>query len=152
MEKIEANFGPGTYFFGDPCYALNEQLYDSEWGGKHNWENGDYAPLFAVGSTKYGDGEYRDNTGHRYPVDSGSIGLTCIDDEAVRRDPIAALRDCGRVICAKQSAVFTADDGHFTLTIDGREFYEIYTDDEEEEEEEEEDWWGDAEEDEEEAE
>ena len=68
--KIEANFGPGTYFLGDPCYAMTRDYYDGEWGDKHDYQEGDYSPVFAVHRTRYGDGEYYDQYGHSYPVDN----------------------------------------------------------------------------------
>ncbi|MDD3585714.1 MAG: hypothetical protein PHQ75_00910 [Thermoguttaceae bacterium] len=135
--KIEATFGPGTYFLGDPCYAMTREFYDAEWGEKHDYQEGDYSPVFAVDHTRYGDGEYYDQYGHSYPVDSGTIALTNITDEAIRRDPVEELEKCGRVITAERFARFSVENGFFTLDVDGKTVYEINTDEVEEEEEEE---------------
>lgn len=85
---------PGRYVIGDPCYNVP----------KHHWgsllESCDYFEQSALGyydtdptlekdhrrvyvialSTRYGDGLYVDNQGHRYGVDAGLIGIIHADD------------------------------------------------------------------------
>jgi len=80
---------PGEYWVGDPCYV--------EWDGHSEWMefcesmlttgHGGYAHQvnvahttdrrhwFVCSGTMYGDGEYEDREGNRYPVDAGIIGV-----------------------------------------------------------------------------
>lgn len=70
----------GIYILGDPCYTVPED----RWMDLLN-SNCDYFEASPIGEldqyfvlafgTAYGDGEYTDNTGWKYPVDSGLIGL-----------------------------------------------------------------------------
>lgn len=72
----------GTYYVGDLCYVVpgDEWMdfvarsfpdsYSEVVGVFENREGINYANF----GTKYGDGEYFDNRGARYGVDSGSIG------------------------------------------------------------------------------
>jgi len=80
-------FEPGLYAVGDLCYILRD-----EWAevceltiqgntcldGEFTLKDG---RKFAVLRTAYGDGEYRDQYGRNYPVDSGSIGLIQVEQE-----------------------------------------------------------------------
>ena len=118
------------------CYALSDELYDGEWGEKHDYEPGDYSPLFAVDRTKYGDGRYEDGYGHHYPVDSGTIALVNITDEKTCRCSLKELEDCGRIIPVKKRIEFFAEDGTFTVVADGDKSWTVYTGDEEDDEEE----------------
>lgn len=70
----------GMYFLGDPCYVVPDHL----WMGL--LESCDYFQTNPVGTlpdgtkvvafgTAYGDGEYPDQFGSSYSVDSGLIGL-----------------------------------------------------------------------------
>jgi hypothetical protein len=76
MNKLPA----GKYYIGDPCYVFENQ---------NNWQkicdmirnlhrDGDYFTYrnqkMFISSTSWGDGCYRDNEGHKYPVDAGLIG------------------------------------------------------------------------------
>lgn len=80
----------GEYWVGDPCYSVPndrwmEYLDDA---GRDDHPHGeplrfllgylDDKPVLGVG-TAYGDGEYADEMGRRYPVDAGLIGLTPVD-------------------------------------------------------------------------
>lgn len=76
MIKIPA----GTYFLGDPCYAVE----DADWtpllhscdffdgSAKGTLPSGEHVVAF---STAYGDGEYHSQFGDAFPVDAGLIGL-----------------------------------------------------------------------------
>ena len=67
----------GEYYMGDPCYVIDEDLWDKfcdvyfQGEGVFEFEG---HQVFAV-STAYGDGSYTDNLGNEYGVDAGMIGL-----------------------------------------------------------------------------
>jgi hypothetical protein len=80
----------GKYVIADPCYILNEEVYFRllketnyfmyeavERGGVMS--DSETGKFFAVFSTKYGDGTYRDGKGFKYGVDAGCIA--CIPAE-----------------------------------------------------------------------
>lgn len=76
----------GKYYVGDLCYVM-----DNDWdevcdltidgsqvlSGEFNMKDG---RRFALYTTMYGDGTYRDEQGREYPVDSGSIGCVRVED------------------------------------------------------------------------
>lgn len=79
----------GKYYVGDLCYVIND---DKVWSevcemtltkagrsieGAFTLSSG---KRFAMLSTAYGDGFYRDNEGQGYSVDSGTIGCIKVDD------------------------------------------------------------------------
>lgn len=70
----------GRYFFGDPCYCFQDDSWqkivdDCYAGFTAILLDPEKYPKFDLSSTRYGDGEYLDNRGNRYLVDSGTIGL-----------------------------------------------------------------------------
>ena len=80
----------GKYLIADPCYVLDNEKYDRLLGETDYFmmnsvdrggvmidkESGKY---FAVFSTKYGDGLYRDGKGFKYGVDAGCIACIPVD-------------------------------------------------------------------------
>jgi hypothetical protein len=69
----------GTYYIGDLCYALGDDIYDCIFGGG-NYEPGIYAEkgtgrAFLVNWTAFGDGEYPGSDGNKFAVDAGIIGI-----------------------------------------------------------------------------
>jgi hypothetical protein len=71
----------GTYYIGDLCYALYENIYDNVFGG-HGYDSGFYSKggaFFMVSVTAYGDGDYIGSDGHHYLVDAGIIGICSAD-------------------------------------------------------------------------
>jgi hypothetical protein len=69
----------GTYYIGDLCYALSDDVYDNVFGDA-GYESGIYAEkdsdrVFLVNGTAYGDGEYPGSDGNRFAVDAGIIGI-----------------------------------------------------------------------------
>lgn len=86
---------PGTYYIGDLCYVM-----DTEWDEIHSLcfpdDGSEVQGSFSLNSgvrfakyfTAYGDGVYYDQTGHRYLVDSGSIGCVRLDDVTDPKDRI----------------------------------------------------------------
>lgn len=80
----------GTYWIGDLCYVMHGEwdevcalvINEGDPGG--GCLDGEFTLMdgrrFAIFGTAYGDGEYPDNSGRTYPVDSGSIGCILLDD------------------------------------------------------------------------
>lgn len=79
----ETTLPPGDYWIGDPCYAFDDH---SVW--MKLLESADYETNptileakaagreFIASGTAFGDGEYQDQYGNRYPVDAGLLGAT----------------------------------------------------------------------------
>lgn len=124
------------FYIGDVCYAMSDEDYDGEW---HKDDYSDFegehelrGHKFAIGGTAYGDGEYEDQIGHRYGVDSGTIGI--LPYELCEKKNPYELDKLGRFVRAT-SATFTAEDGEFDIEV-GSECYHINTNDEYDEDEE----------------
>jgi len=67
----------GTYYVGDLCYALEDDIYHGVFGDK-GYVNGLYRneeDFFLVSGTAFGDGEYVDTEGRSYSVDAGILGI-----------------------------------------------------------------------------
>lgn len=71
-------FPAGKYYIGDPCYVLEESIYDKL------IENFDFDKSYTIEinghtmfmhCTSYGDGTYNDGTARSYSVDSGLISI-----------------------------------------------------------------------------
>ena len=76
----------GKYYVGDLCYVLHDSwdefcdiTIDSPrvLDGEFSFKDG---RRFATFGTKWGDGQYHDQDGHRYNVDAGLIGCVRVDD------------------------------------------------------------------------
>lgn len=75
----------GQYYVGDLCYVIEEwddvcSLIINDSGildGEFELPDG---RRFAIYGTAYGDGVYKDQFGHEYCVDSGSIGCILVED------------------------------------------------------------------------
>lgn len=72
----------GTYYIGDICYALRDDVYGIGWGVQFEYADGLYEleeKQFAVLSTAYGDGCYgASGVDCMFPVDAGNIGMVDI--------------------------------------------------------------------------
>lgn len=125
-QSFKAEFKPGTYFIGDPCYALREDLYD-KWGTDNDYADGDYG-YFAVGSTAYGDGTFFDSySGSEFGVDAGILGVVNLDYSAPDCD-IAGLNDLGKVITVEKCLTFEYDSkAHIFYYEYDDKFIEIHT-------------------------
>lgn len=69
-------FAPGAYYIGDLCYVIpDHEKWIKEFCmiSMDVTQTSDGVP-FAMFSTAYGDGSYKDNLGREYGVDSGTIG------------------------------------------------------------------------------
>jgi hypothetical protein len=79
---------PVKYYVGDLCYVMHDvwqevclASWDEDFDGEGELEDGRKFILF---HTAYGDGQYNDQNGLPYSVDSGTIGAIRVDDI---RDP-----------------------------------------------------------------
>jgi hypothetical protein len=82
----------GTYFLGDPCYAVPDALWDDL------LQSCDYFQSNPIGevkghkvlafNTKYGDGTYVDQNGNEFGVDAGMIGL--VPEALIDKDEMCA--------------------------------------------------------------
>ena len=128
-ESFKAEFKPGTYFIGDPCYALREDLYE-KWGDENNYDDGNY-DYFAAGSTKYGDGTYKDDyTGREYGVDAGILGIVNMEYAADKYNE-ETLNQLGQIVKVEKSLTFeyNADTCTFTYQYDDNKCINIETED-----------------------
>lgn len=58
---MKVKFGKGTYYLGDICYVMKDDIYDKIWGNKYSFDNGGFEvekTKFAVHGTQWGDGCY----------------------------------------------------------------------------------------------
>ncbi len=121
-DLIGYSFGPGKYFVGDICYALDEKIYHETWGTKYEFNDGSYdvtddfgvQSTFVVASTAYGDGCYVGSDEVEYGVDAGVIGIVPV--ALWKKDEPTG----GRIVVAKTSISFSALNGQFTIIVDGK--------------------------------
>lgn len=84
----EKRLPAGKYVVADPCYVLQENVYD-ELLDSGNWD-GDSKSTFGAGKsiwilpTAYGDGSYNGSNGREYDVDSGTIAIIEVAPEYFR--------------------------------------------------------------------
>jgi hypothetical protein len=77
---------PGKYYVGDLCYVLSNrwsEVCDQIIVGEDCLDGEFTLPdgtMYALASTKYGDGQYSDQYGNDYCVDAGLIGAVAIAD------------------------------------------------------------------------
>ncbi|MDE6604797.1 MAG: hypothetical protein K2K85_02105 [Clostridia bacterium] len=122
------------FYVGDVCYQMTDEDYYADWSNDFEDFEGVHeihGHTFAIGGTKYGDGEYQDQHGHCYGVDAGNIGI--LPYELCKDKDIREIEKLGRFIEAKE-ATFTADDGVIEIEFDNGEYIYINTDYEEDEE------------------
>lgn len=140
-KSFRAEFKPGTYFIGDPCYALRDELYE-KWGHENNYADGNY-DYFAVGSTAYGDGVYDDiYSGKSYGVDAGILGVVNMDYANPNANENDILNKLGKIITVEKFLIFEYDceSCAFKYQYDDINNIEILTVEPEDEDEEENDW------------
>jgi hypothetical protein len=85
------------YYIGDLCYVMSEEWEDV----CDAFYSGDDEPLYELKdgrtffmlNTAYGDGQYNDQNGLPYAVDSGSIGAIKVDD--IRGSKLAGVLERG---------------------------------------------------------
>ena len=129
--RFEIKYGPGTYFFGDPTFALKRDPYDDEdENGNRPYENYNGVDLLnAMHQTEYeADEVLTDQYGHSYPVQSGTLALLPLKYEEVLRRPIKKLNKYGLVIVAKKFTRFIFQGGIFYVIVDDEITYEVDSD------------------------
>lgn len=134
--KAEVTSEKGFYV-GDVCYQMTDEDYYADWSNDFEDFEGEHelrGHKFAIGGTKYGDGEYYDQCGNRYGVDAGDIGI--LPYELCKDKDVREIAKHGRFIEAK-SATFEASDGVIEIEFDNGEYIYIDTDDYMDEEDEE---------------
>ena len=132
-EKSEKGF-----YVGDVCYQMTDKDYYGDWSNDFEDFEGEHelhGHKFAIGGTKYGDGVYEDQNGHRYGVDAGHIGI--LPYELCESKDVNEIARCGQFIEAKK-ATFNAEDGVIEIKFDNGEYIYINTGDYEEDEDDEE--------------
>ena len=124
-----------SFYLGDICYALKDEIYDDVWGKQYKYADGsfdvqDTGLKFAVVGTAFGDGEYDSKSGFSYPVDAGVIGIVPVelcDEKKLER--VRSL-DLGRVIDKPGYIEIEIDDeGTIFIYCNGRIIEKIYTGD-----------------------
>jgi len=82
----------GKYYIGDLCYVMNDEWDEvcnltisgnEVLNGEFNLKDG---RRFAMFTTRWGDGNYFDQHGKSYDVDSGSIGCILISDIDMKKE------------------------------------------------------------------
>lgn len=136
---------PNGFYFGNPCYALKEDLYQEwiNWGDEREKTEGRWCndgkfvhegkEIMLVDSTAYGDGCYPGNHTN-YGVDAGCLAVIplefCDEDKNFRDDSGWVCEEAHKV------KLMTEADGSFTL-IDEKtrlQLEHVETGEEEEEE------------------
>lgn len=120
----EVRIPAGTYFLGDPCYAVPDErwhdllescgYFDKSPVGVFVFKGTTYEVL--AFSTAYGDGEYVDQRGHRYAVDAGMIGLTPVLEFPGWRYADNELEEMGQIVEFDHD-VTASTDGEGRLTF-----------------------------------
>lgn len=131
LESVEYNTGDNSiasntgFYIGDPCYVLSDEIYYGIWDEQYNFEDGKIIVkndlAFLVHGTAYGDGEYFDEIGTSYGVDSGTLAV--IPFELIKKPEIMLSEgdyEYGRFV-AGTNATLEYVDGVFTFKVNGKE-------------------------------
>lgn len=118
----------GTYFLGDPCYAVRNEdwipwLEAADYTRQHDVLDATIRGHRVVAfGTMYGDGEYAGSDGRLYGVDAGLIGLVPaevaenVSDHLARRitfdSPVACWATEEGTIHLGDVAIITGDEEH----------------------------------------
>ena len=136
---------PNGFYFGDPCYALKEDLYREwiNWGEERKKSEGrwcndgkfvfDGKEIMVVDSTAYGDGCYCGSE-MSYGVDAGCLAVIPLEfcDPSKNMDGLVMADYVGKV------TLETTEDGEFIVRGKNQVIETVYTGDEDIEVEEEE--------------
>lgn len=102
---------PGTYYIGDPCYVFERESWDTigeqtEWFHKTPIAELNGMQLLAFG-TAYGDGDYADQFGNRYPVDAGLIGVVPVFLMERKTRDMRYITSDEPLVCSEHDGVLT---------------------------------------------
>ena len=89
------NCPPGTYFFGDPCYAIEDnELWTQVCDALSEGDTSDNAEgiltdgtFFVACDTMHGDGVYTGSDGYDYGVDAGLLGVVSLNSKRLLAEP-----------------------------------------------------------------
>lgn len=123
----------GTYFLGDPCYAIQDderwqEVVNRMYDGSHNKDadvmvvpskSGKSDAKIFYGSTAYGDGRYEDQNGNEFPVDAGMIGLVPM---SIAEPEGMNLSKCGKIVNFETDVFVEWDDGYFFISGDNQTY------------------------------
>jgi len=108
-----ATVPPGSYFLGDPCYAVPDALWMPLLESCSIFEQPigtvDGTQVLAFG-TAYGDGSYSDQADNTFSVDAGLIGLTPMALASTHPN-CAQLESLGLLVTFTSRTVCTSADG-----------------------------------------
>lgn len=112
--EILKSLPAGTYFVGDPCYAVPDALW-SEFLERGSFVGNEMLRIdnmyAAAVDTMHGDGEYRDAKGeYTFPVDAGLLGVVNVD--AIQKEML------DDIVAHKMGAIVTFDTP-FKVSVDG---------------------------------
>lgn len=90
QEPVSEMLPAGTYWVGDPCYAVDSQELWMEFLGASGFFQTSVVArvgdkMIAAVGTAYGDGCYLGSDGYEYGVDAGLLGVVPVADWA--KDP-----------------------------------------------------------------
>lgn len=110
--KSELMMPAGEYYIGDPCYVIDNDLWDEFCDATFAMKK-DYGVFefkgykCFVSSTNYGDGTYTDQMHRKYPVDAGIIGAIPIG--LVKKD----FKNLGHTFKSEYEFGVSADEGRW---------------------------------------
>ena len=110
---MSKEFKAGRYYIGDLSYVITDQSWEHLFKAENFIESQKQIfkvhPIFTR-NTAYGDGEFRDQKGRRYAVDSGTFGI--MPSEAIEK-PIPL--KLGHIVIFKQDFKADYKNGVFTF-------------------------------------
>lgn len=130
-ETIDTEGEKLTMVIGDPCYILDDDIYENCWGPKY--ENGiitdDNNIVGFVHGTAFGDGVYDSMSAETYDVDSGALGIFdlsyCKGITELRKNKHVKIVDVNDA--DSHTIKLSYEDGTFSFYIDNDPVEEIYT-------------------------
>jgi hypothetical protein len=128
-EKSNKGMKKGKYYIGDFCYIFGDswqEILDTTGYLTDGYCKINGYKCFAA-STAYGDGEYKDNEGFKYPVDAGLIGIAPVKllklDNKLTEEIITE-EHYGRIVEMKEDFDCVCENGIFQfgdITINTRD-------------------------------
>jgi hypothetical protein len=124
---LRTNLPPGKYFIGDICYLfprptemwddIVDLIYEKDDQGK-SFDFTYKGIRFVGGTTKNGDGEYKDTNGFSYPVDAGIIAIVPyeafnLEPKNYHHDKLTIEDACINLVEFKNNFPVIIDDGEF---------------------------------------